>query len=54
MFYCPLISKETVSCNDINFCKFDVMKYVPKILNNIALDSRNKITQSVPLQKPLD
>ena len=25
------------------------MKYVPKILNNIALDSGNKITQSVPL-----
>ena len=25
------------------------MKYVPKILNNIALDSGNKITKSVPL-----
>ena len=25
------------------------MKYIPKILNNIALDSGNKITQSIPL-----
>ena len=48
-FYCPLISEETVSCNDVQFFKFDVMKYVPKILNDIALDSGNKITQSVPL-----
>lgn len=48
-FYCPLISEETESCNDIQFFEFDVMKYVPKILNNIALDSGNKITQSVPL-----
>lgn len=48
-FYSPLISEETVSSNNIHFCKFDVMKYVPKILNNIALDSGNKITQSIPL-----
>ena len=25
------------------------MKYIPKLLNNIALDSGNKITQSIPL-----
>ena len=25
------------------------MKYIPRILNNIALDSGNKITQSIPL-----
>ena len=48
-FYCPLI------CEDIgveyggSFHEFDVMKYIPKIINNIALDSGNKITQSVPL-----
>lgn len=31
------------------FHEFDVMKYIPKILNNIALDYGNKITQSIPL-----
>lgn len=31
------------------FYEFDVMKYIPKILNNMALDSGNKITTSVPL-----
>ena len=33
----------------MSFFKFDVLKYIPKILNNIALDSRSKITQSIPL-----
>lgn len=31
------------------FFGLDVMKFVPKILNNIARDCRNKITRSVPL-----
>lgn len=31
------------------FYEFDIMKYIPKLLNNIALDSGNKITQSIPL-----
>ncbi|MFG6372841.1 MAG: hypothetical protein K1W04_01640 [Oscillospiraceae bacterium] len=48
-FYCPLISKEAISSSDIFYYKFDVMKYIPTILNNIALDSGNKITQSIPL-----
>lgn len=48
-FYCPLVSEKTVSGNDGFFYEFDVMKYVPKILNNIALDSGNKITKSIPL-----
>lgn len=48
-FYCPLISKEVISSSDFLYCKFDVLKYIPKILNNIALDSGNKITQSIPL-----
>ena len=30
------------------------MKYIPKILNNIALDSGNKITKSVPLGHLMD
>ncbi len=34
---------------DISYCEFDVLKYIPKILNNIALDSGNRITKSIPL-----
>ncbi len=48
-FYCPLVSEEAMSGNDVLFHELDIMKYVPKILNNIALDSGNKITQSIPL-----
>lgn len=48
-FYCPLVSEEAVSGYDGFFHELDVMEYVPKILNNIALDSGNKITQSIPL-----
>lgn len=48
-FYCPQISEKAVSWNDIIFCKLDIMKYIPKILNNIAIDSGNRITKSVPL-----
>lgn len=48
-FYCPLVSENAVSGRNILFCKLDVIKYIPKILNNIALDSGNKITKSIPL-----
>lgn len=48
-FYCPMVSEESVSGYDCLFCEFDVMKYIPKIINNIALDAGNKITKSVPL-----
>lgn len=48
-FFCPFISENAVSGNDVLFHELDVMKYVPKILSNIAIDSGNKITQSVPL-----
>lgn len=48
-FYCPVVSEEAISSCDIPYCEFDVQKYIPKILNNIALDSGNKITQSIPL-----
>ena len=48
-FYCPLVSDRVVSTSDFRFCEFDVMKYLPRILNNIALDSGNQITQSIPL-----
>lgn len=48
-FYCPLMSEDPVSGRCGFFHELDVMKYIPKILNNIALDSGNKITQSIPL-----
>ena len=48
-FYCSLISEDVVGGHGGSFREFDVMKYIPKILNNIALDSDNKITQSIPL-----
>lgn len=48
-FHCPLTSEDIVRGHGGFFHQFDVMKYIPKILNNIALDSGNKITQSVPL-----
>lgn len=38
-FYCPLISENLVSGRCGFFYELDVMKYIPKILNNIALDS---------------
>ena len=47
--YCPFVSEESMSGHDVLFHELDVMKYIPKILNNIALDSGNKITQSIPL-----
>ena len=47
--YCPTISENIVSEFDVLFSKFDIIKYIPKILNNIAIDSGNKITQSIPL-----
>lgn len=48
-FYCPLVSEEAFSGHDIFFHDFDVMKYIPKILNNLALDPKSKITKSIPL-----
>lgn len=48
-FFAPFISEDAVSGCDMLFHELDVMKYVPKILNNIASDSGNIITQSVPL-----
>lgn len=49
LFFAPFISEGAVSGYDMQFHELDVMKYVPKILNNIASDSGNMITQSVPL-----
>lgn len=48
-FYSKLVSEEAVSCEDMLFYDFDVMKYVPKVINNIALNPKNIITKSIPL-----
>ena len=48
-FYFPYASEEALSAYAGLFHELDVMKYVPKILNNIAQDSGNKITKSIPL-----
>ena len=48
-FYSPLISEYATSVSDYFFHDYDVMKYIPRILNNIALDSGNRITKSIPL-----
>lgn len=48
-FYCPMVSEKAVSWSDGFFYQFDIMKYVPRILNNVAKDSGSKITQSIPL-----
>ena len=48
-FYCPYVSEDALSGYDGFFHELDVMKYIPKILNNIAKDSGNKITKSIPL-----
>ena len=47
--FCPSVSENVVSAYDLMFYKLDVMKYLPKILQNIAFDSGNRITKSVPL-----
>ena len=48
-FFCPFISADVISRQDIRFFELDAMKYLPRILSNIALDSGNRITRSVPL-----
>ena len=48
-FYCPLLSEEAFSYHDFIFYDFDVNKFIPRILNNIALDPGNKIVKSIPL-----
>ena len=48
-FYCPLVCESASSFKEIAFGDFDVMKYIPKILNNISLDAGNEIKNSIPL-----
>lgn len=48
-FYCPMILENAVSRNDGCFYQLDIMQYIPRILNNIAKDPGDRITQSIPL-----
>jgi len=48
-FYCPLVCESASSFKEVAFGDFDVMKYIPKILNNISLDAGNEIKNSIPL-----
>ena len=48
-FFCPLVSEKTESAYCGLFYTFTVMDYIPKVLNNIALDAENMITKSIPL-----
>lgn len=48
-FYCKNISDKPLYEPFVRFYKFDVLKYIPKILNNISFDLGNKITKSIYL-----
>ena len=48
-FYSPIVQDDVISCRDTVFYDFDVMRYVPKILNNISKNANNEITHSIPL-----
>ena len=44
-FYCPLILENDYYSSKWFSYEFDVMEYILGILNNIAIDSGNKITK---------
>lgn len=48
-FYSPSVIETATSAHDVTFCNFEVMRFVPKILNNLAIDSGSKIVNSIPL-----
>ncbi len=48
-FYCPMVSEKASSWSEGFFYQLDIMKYIPRILNNIAIDSGDRITRSIPL-----
>lgn len=48
-FYCRYLTEQTGDWNDYCFFRFDVERYIPKILENIALDTGSEIIHSVPL-----
>lgn len=48
-FLSPLVLETNKFGMDIMYNELDVMKYIPKILNNIALDPGNEIKNSIPL-----
>lgn len=48
-FYCKSVSGNISADMDVLFCEFPVMKYYPKILDNLALELGSRITKSIPL-----
>lgn len=53
-FYCNRVDSSERSDFDIFFHEFDVMKYCPKILENLALDLGEVITRSIPVGHLVD
>ena len=47
--YTPNVTEGSFSGHEFDFCKMDVMKYIPKILYIITKDPGNTIEHSVPL-----
>lgn len=47
--YCPYVNEKVIERYDLSFCRFNVNKYVPKMLNNIALDVGDEIKNNIPL-----
>lgn len=48
-FYCKTISQELSGDCDVLFYEFEVEKYMPKILKNLAMEVETKIKESIPL-----
>lgn len=48
-FYCKSVSEKSSKGIDIFYHDFDVMKYTPKIIENLAKEPGNRITQSITL-----
>lgn len=48
-FYCKSVSEKSSGGMDVFYHDFNVMKYVPKIIENLAKELGNRITESVTL-----
>lgn len=47
--FCKYVSDNAIEDMDIIFHEFPIMKYTPKILDNLAVELDSKITKSIPL-----
>lgn len=48
-FCCPFVNDRSFKKYGSTFYNFDVMRYIPRIIDNITLDTGNEISRSVPL-----